>query len=111
MDEMTLFEENLWEAVLDVLSEGGRLARYYRVPRNEMKMLMKVNNGLTSRDIVKMFFLIKNEQKAEAMRFVNRLGDERAFCMLKELSRSMKCWVETGSSATQSIRSWPIAHA
>ena len=111
MDEITLHEENLWETVLDVLSEEGRLAKYYRVPRNDMRKLMRNNGHMTSVDIVKLFFLVRNGQKDEASRYLKKIGDVKVFCILKELSRSMKCWVETGSSATQSIRHWPVAHA
>ena len=111
MDEMALEEEKLWEAVLDVLSEDGRLSRYYRVPRSDMRFLMKQIGAQTTYDTVKVFFLIRNNQKQEACRYVQKIGDNRAFCMLKELSRSMKCWVETGTSAHQSVRNWQIAHA
>jgi hemerythrin superfamily protein len=111
MDEMTQHEENLWEAVLDVLSEKGRLSRYYRVPRNEMRAVMKVYSAHTPRDLQYVFQALKSNQKESLRLHLEQIGEYRIFCMLKELSRSMKCWVETGNSAINNARSWPVAHA
>ncbi len=111
MDEITQTEETLWEAVLDILSEKGRLSRYYRVPRNEMRAVMKVYGKNTPSDLQQVFKAIKNGDKEKIRNFLDQAGDFRVFCMLKELSRSMKCWVETGNSAIHNARAWPVAHA
>ena len=111
MEIIEVKEDRTWESVLQVLSENGNLARFYKVPKHELKALIKIHGASAASDLGHVFSLTQKGKLAERERFMTTAGQERIFCMLHFLVRSMKCWVET-ESPVQTVRSrWKIAHA
>jgi hypothetical protein len=111
MEIVEIKEDRTWESVLQALSENGHLARFYKVPKHEMKALIKVHGDTSAADLGHVFSLTQRGKIEERGVFLADAGQERIFCMLHFLVRSMKCWVET-ESPVQTVRMrWKIANA
>lgn len=111
MEIVEVKEDRTWESVLQALSENGNLARFYKVPKHEMKALIKIHGDSSAADLGHVFSLSQLGRTDQRAQFLADVGQERIFCMLHFLVRSMKCWVET-ESPVQTVRMrWKIANA
>lgn len=111
MTKVTSSEDRIWEQVLEILSQGGRLSKLYKLPNHEVAAMLKVHGSGSSRDLAVVFHLISQKRPLEVPAFLARVGDYRCFAMLHTLIRCMRCWVETESTVQQVRRRWRIANA
>ena len=107
----TLRQDLIWESVLEVLSQDGKLAQFYRLPRHEMNAYMKAFGQFVPGDLKELFRMTQQGLIKERTEFVARLSEGRTFAILLVLGRSMKCWVESESTHGNFRRRWKIAHA
>ncbi len=111
MELLDLREDRAWESVLQCLSENGKLAEFYKVPKHEMKALVRLYGRDAVADLGRVFSMTSRGRYDERQAFVREMSQERIYCMLHYLVRSMKCWVET-ESPVQTVRlRWKIANA
>ena len=103
-------EDRICEVVLEFLSQKGRQAKLYRLPRHELRALLKVYGAYTVADLSKIFVMTQHEDPTARDTFLKKLDEGRVMCMLYVLVNCMKCWVES-ESPHQSVRSrWRIGN-
>jgi len=105
-------EDRVWEQVLEQLSQGGRLARFQRLPKHELNAYLRLFGKSTSHDLRKVFAMVQSQSPKDLLqKFIEDKGEQRVYSMLYQLIGCMKCWVES-ESPVQSVRArWRIAHS
>jgi len=111
MIKYTSTDDRIWESVLEVLSQGGRLSRLYKLPQHEVTAMLKIYGGGSSRDLATVFHMISQNRGLEVSAYLSRVGEFRCYAMLHTLIRCMRCWVETESNVQNVRRRWRIANA
>ncbi len=109
-------DDKVWDSVLEVLSRNGRLSRFYRLPKHEIRALSKLWSHRAPGDLGKIFALTQQNRISERDIFVESLTEGQLFALLLIVGRSMKCWVETDFMAASNYKGkvgarWTIANA
>jgi hypothetical protein len=102
-------KDPVWDSVLGALSSQGRLSRFYKLPRTELKAVARLWGKKTVLDLAKMFQLTQEGKLEEREAWLATLTEGRVFAMFLHLGRLMKCWIETELDSKNSR--WPIANA
>ena len=104
-------EDRTWENVLELLSQGGRLSKLYKMPKHEVQAVLKAHSSTVDRDLALVFQMVIQKRALEVPAFLSRIGDYRCYAMLHNLIRCMRCWVESGSPVQTVRRRWRVANA
>jgi hypothetical protein len=111
--QMVVFrEDKAWEIVLEALSSQGRLAKYQKMPRNDLTTILKKYSKNSLADLSQVYRRVRTydpNQPRESLLAGFEEGQITAmlYCMIQ----SLRCWVES-ESPIQTVRSrWKIANS
>lgn len=111
-------DDVVWERVLGLLSENGRLARFYKIPRHEMRAYMKIGGADAWAYLTLLFSLVHRNENLRARELIQTLEVKHIYPIILILVRSIKCWVETENyerlvmeTSLGRHNKWKIAHA
>ena len=104
-------DDPTWESVLESLSGGGNLSRFYRVPRHELTAIMKLYKENAVRELGRVFVLTATGDIVARQRLLDGATEALRFAMIYLLVRSMKCWVDTDAYYPQGQVHWKVAHS
>lgn len=105
----------VWEKVLERLSSGLRLSKFYKVSRKELKSYVAHYGHVSCHDLAKVYRYASKGQFEVMEHFLDSIPDVRVYCMILSMLKCLRCWVETDSNFIPEIKAmksgWTIAHA
>ena len=110
MNIVSIHEDRIWETVLEALSAGGTLSRYYKVPKHELLAIMRLHGASAQQELTNLFLLTQQGCNAERDAYIRNIGEVKCYALLSNLIRSMKCWVESESMTASVRKKWKVAH-